>query len=255
MNPKATFSGYARGLYHFDGGNPYAPIWICGIEPGGVFSKEQFTKQSSEVDQYSRKDERTGRILTCWNDLCIREIGSNLEREEHHLRVAKILITAYGEGDPSNYEQVLHYAHTQLYRQDGRCFRLNLFPLNHHDVNAKWQDEKDTTGFDSYEEYKCWCRLELFPEIRKLLQEFHETWRVVLAMGISCWDDFVSVFDGREDDTVEDHPLTGGKKVCVLRQNQGDAKLVISPALTGGYPSAMSYNDMEPLAAIIGESL
>jgi hypothetical protein len=242
-NTDQNWKDYARGLCYCEGGNPNAELWICGIEPAGVMTVAQFNSLWQNMVKYVWTDSN-GRTFTCWNDNVVRDLISQFDL--HSKIVAKILMSVYEEGDPDNEVEVDNYCRTRLYRQDGMCYRLNLYPLNNPREEDGWNEEKRiVTGFESDEEYRVWCKQNVFPRISERLNEYRASVKILLAAGRNNKDTFAAIFqaNGTHIDDIRLNPNSiRGKYVDIWKPEQG-MNLVVCPAISGRYGTGLN-NDI-----------
>ncbi|MGK8208411.1 hypothetical protein ACRS8P_00845 [Burkholderia cenocepacia] len=225
-------------FFGMDGGNPYAPLWICGIEHGG------------KADGYTefKVEDKPG----AW-DLDRRQACAGEIRKWPYWRnLSKIIVeTAREVMQPPSAESVLvpswrtyrdHYLHSSA----GWDFKLNLFPLNCSSVSApEWFEQHGHQPLlADIPTYRQICREGgRFDFMRKQVKRFRP--KLILGTGVQFKKDFECAF-GFEDYEEREVPVSTNSETRTLyvrQQRQADGTtttLVICPF--PGAPSGLNSN-------------
>ena len=194
-NVSPNFQQYALSYSGMDGGNPDAPLWICGIEFGGELAGE---------NQFTQADK-----IPCWTDASreasINKAKATGNRQDGYkmwpfCRLASKLTVAVMSGDISEWRQH-YYSDSEQKGYCGACgcnFSLNLYPINFRRIgDAGWNDDlRCGTGFASRHHYRAWCVEHRFRWLQKLMSN-HKPSAVVCCAAAETRDDFARAFCGR----------------------------------------------------------
>lgn len=183
------FIEYALGFNDFDGGNPEAEIWICGIEPGGLLPDNLTYNES-------RKDNNG---LPYWDE----SYRATLKNEHLNVwffeqRVVKLLLEL-NKIQTSNIEEFIQ---NELYDEQGACFKINLYPLNCFRLSVWTKNHIRLSGFEDKDNYYQWCRQYRFARLTELVQRFNPS--VLICTGKNVWDDFILAFAAQKYNTELD---------------------------------------------------
>lgn len=215
----ASYSG-------MDGGNPNAPIWVCGIESGGKF--ESLEKSLNPDSKWSSWD---------------AEFKSNHPRYstwQYHRKVAKLMVALdqlenYPESPPVlGRDKWKQYMEDKLYVDGGENFKLNLFPLSSPRVGApEWETEYSKhLDIQSKSAYYKRCNEVRFPFLRELRAKFNP--EIILGTGKTFKNCFASAFGF---DKEQDHKeINDGAHIleCYM-YSDGNGLLIVSPFFGGRY--------------------
>ena len=205
-------------------GNLDAPLWICGIEPGGKKLPDEFLTPPEYTYRYN------GQMVPCWNMLFRDKTLLNKQKGDRYVnwpffrnsaKLAIAIVTNdmlgqwrnYYRPDTSSWCDDLCFG-----GQKGSVLSLNLYPLNYSNVsNSEWNDRhKGKTGFQSKEAYRAWCRGERFDHIRDLISQHHPA--AIICTGNSNWwrEDFIDTFGIQNiiKNPIEPKKLTDSHSVC-----------------------------------------
>lgn len=206
-----------------DGGNLCAPIWICGIEPGGEL-------ENADALQIPRGDP------PCW-DAKFKEAHPKFATWQYHQKVAKLLIVIErilaSPPQQATVDGYKDYMRDKLYTCAGQSFKLNLFPLASPSVKCtKWPESFRGAPLlaDKGEYYKR-CRAMRFPFLAKLRHEHRP--KVIVATGRMHCLAFAEAFGFALDSEQEPIPLPHNRQ-CRVFLDQGSA-LIVSPFFGGRY--------------------
>lgn len=184
------FIKWAKGYSGFDGGNPNAGIWLCGIEWGGHQTediealKKDFLTDVSEIP-YGYDDHY-----------------KNLEYP-YNYKFLKIMATVKGidflvNGDNSkNIKKILTNFNNseKCFTYNSNYLKLNIFPLQFkEDRDNLWTEVyQEATGLETKDEYRKWClekgRLELF---QKMINKSHP--KLIITSGTSYFNYYKEAF-------------------------------------------------------------
>jgi hypothetical protein len=157
------FEKWAKGYSGFDGGNPNAKIWLCGIEWGG--------NQTENLEDLQKDFQ---------NDVSKIPMGYDNHNENldfpYNYKFLKVMAAAKGidflanGSDSKKIKQILKDFNDKEkhFTKESNYLKLNIFPLQfQEDKNSLWTKVyKDATGFETKNEYRKWClekgRFELF---------------------------------------------------------------------------------------------
>ena len=188
INPQ--FREWACSLSGCDGGDPTAPVWLCGIEWG--YGKrqhqadEEYNKEVSEYYSEKLPDEiAKGRY----------EPHGNYVWREHlaypfGISVAKLFMALNGLS-------VQRYKRIEDENIDSRLFKLNLYPIAfRHAGDELWEKYQigNLTGLDSKDVYRTWCFLNRFPSIAETVK--HHNPKLIVGTGVTYLTDFFACFAG-----------------------------------------------------------
>jgi transcriptional activator of eps genes len=204
-----------------DGGNPKAPVWVCGIEFGGGLDdlSESLQPQS----------------LGSWDDK-LRQ-SSEARRWQLHQKVAKLMTAIRSLRMASDQKVSLddwrRYRDEELYSEGGDSFKLNLFPLSSHavrdeDWDAAYRDQPVLSRKETYYEH---CREKRFPLFASLRREHKPG--VIVGIGVEKRADFATAF-GFDPNKFEERTISAGGRVktCYC-MHDGGTTLIVSPFFDG----------------------
>lgn len=252
-NVESDFAKYALSYSGMDGGNLNAPLWICGIEFGG---------ELAEGIPFKRSDK-----IPCWTDASPRMESINEakitmadgKRQTSYkmwpfCRMASKLTVAVLSGAISGWRQ--HYytdkEHKGYCGARGGNFSLNLFPITFRRIgDAEWTDKlRTTTGFQSSDQYRAWCREHRFPWLRELVQRYRPA-TVVCCSAAKTRNYFLSAFSNESARLPEPFKYLGKKKLPVYKLEGCTDKtsLWIVPFL--GQGGILANGDIEHLGTLI----
>lgn len=229
-------------------GNLDAPLWICGIEPGGKKLPEAFCTPPEYTYSYN------GQTVPCWNWLFRKDtfdkakewklaqqsaqfMGKDAFDKEGECKPyvswpfcrnsAKLAVSIVTDGKLEHWRN--------YYRPDTEsacndfCFGgmkgcvlcLNLYPINFSCTKkGDWTDEhRVRTGFQSNETYRSWCRGERFSRILDLISQHHPA--AIICTGNSNWwrEDFIDTFgiQNINQKPIKPKKLTDSHSICEMR--------------------------------------
>ncbi len=174
MALKKEFIEWACSLSGCDGGNPYAEIWLCGIEWGGG-DKSYYENLPQEIS----KGAYTPSGLYDWKDSLNYQYG---------IKVAKLIAVIKGK-DIGTYRQFAERCN------GSEIFKMNLYPIafrNTDDALWKKYGLDKITGFEEKHLFKTWCFLNRFPAVSKLAKQKKP--KVIICTGLSYITDFFVCF-------------------------------------------------------------
>ena len=176
------FEDWAINHYSgFEGGNPNADFWFCGIEFGGSSTlddvKVQITNRLlADGSEHAEKRDVDGFDLPYWTD-------DHGERGLQVLEQISKLVCVLGEGSTANWRSVRKRA----FRKDGPVFKMNLFPIPFPTAQGShWTRFRQELGFSSKEEYRDWCARNRFCKLRKLVDQFKP--KLLVCFGKGHWE-------------------------------------------------------------------
>jgi len=239
IDPK--FKEWACSLSGCDGGDPEAPIWICGIEWGMSANQnaEEYYKKilleeikKGPVNQKGEYD---------WKDT----IGSR-----YGMNVAKLYASIKGH-------KVEQY--DTIEKAGWQLFKLNLYPIAFNKTDDRlWEkyELSNITGFHEKYIFKTWCFLNRFPVFTGLVEKYNP--KLIIGTGISYLTDFCVCFAGSSNKDIS----INFSQILVERTDRSIVKrsyywikfnkttLVVIPFFTGSY--GLNSND---LIQKMGESI
>jgi len=234
LNPTEAFVEWALSWSGMHGGNPAAPVWICGIEPGLIeapdFSLEptwEGTRMDGGLDAPAFTDafhKEHRKVITTWPT--IRKLA----------KLGELIEPDWGtrKGD----EGWRKYLERRLFRPDGATFHLNLYPIPFLAQRADWSpDHVEDTGLPNKLAYRAWCVAHRFAWLRELAEKHRP--KVIVATGRNCLEDFLIAFgNGDVDLAVErelDAPQASGRDRNYFRAPalDGQTTLFVTPQLGG----------------------
>lgn len=190
MNNKkdAKYQKYLAGYNGCDGGNPNAPIWICGIEPG--LSRQEFNSN----DYLFRVADFDYFLDNCIEipyrgEKFFQKYQNEYSKWTFDQIVAKILCLI--ETNPiKDYKRYLR----ELYSRNGKCFKINLYPLKKFRAND-WLEEYRKNFFDNINAYWSWCQKKRFPFFKEQIKKYSsELTKILICTGLSFKDQFIGAF-------------------------------------------------------------
>lgn len=207
MSEKQRFKEYAIGFNGFDGGNPAAGIWFCGIEPGRSTGEDFLSSNDCiQKDQYSNE--------IPYRDQKFRDANPKYQSWPYDRIVAQIMNSI-----SRKYKNGEDYMEKKLYNNDDNCFKLNLYPLKIRGADASlWRKEYyEYTGFQLKELYWAWCMKNRFPVLQRLMQQ-HQP-RVIVCTGLTWRKHFLLAF-GSDNDIFavdsNDYAINNGKTKLLI---------------------------------------
>ena len=223
MNDREKVRNYMASYRGIDGGNPNAPVWICGIEHGG--------KSDRGIPDIS-PEARPG----SWTEEFKKEFP-DFSSWPYHQKVAKLMVAlrrskpgADPHGSVDGWRQ---YLAEELYVLEGETFKLNLFPLaSPRDNDDKWfEDYGARIGMTIKDDYRALCRGARFDFLRGLRE--HHRPRLVLGTGRTYREDFAAAFGfaGRSCEQM-DVRFGSARRECFVYRDE-DGTLVVCPFLGG----------------------
>jgi len=187
MNPK--FKEWACSLSGCDGGDPSAPIWLCGIEWGyGKSRSDTEEKYDQKVSSYYftelPNEISKGKFTPSKNYVWREEITYPFG-----ISAAKLFMAVNGHSE--------NYLRLETVCEDTRLFKLNLYPIAFRSTDYDlWQKYKiaELTGIESKEVYRAWCFVNRFPAIAEEVRKYSP--KIIIGLGISYLVDFFTCFAG-----------------------------------------------------------
>jgi len=199
---------FRRGATEFGEmwGNLDAPIWICGIEPGGEGIHDLRTPS-----EYSYPYK--GQSVPCWSrrfrddnlrDACRESDARDRWRARYvnwpFCRNSAKLAIGIVAGDVDSQWREYYRPDLPSHRDDwcyggskGAVLCLNLYPLNFSSTDVEWSSAHvDATGFASKDDYREWCQKYRFDRIRSLA--FTHRPAAIVCAGGGWREDFMSAF-------------------------------------------------------------
>jgi transcriptional activator of eps genes len=228
-----------------DGGNPGAPIWLCGIEHGG-------TPPFEVVELVPESEPRF------WTNTFKAEHGKKeICSWPYHQKAAKLLIAVEElQKDvrlmPS-FENWQQYVWNKLYVQRGNNFKMNLFPLQAPSL-SEWPRIYREMGIQNKHDYRQRCRgkrFSFFSEMRRAYKP-----KVIIGTGITAHADFVRAFGFESSPRAEPTSISDGVRFrkCFIYKDS-ETTLIVSPFL--GYRRYEVNSDelIRSLAKLVADQL
>ena len=223
MNDGDKIRDYLASYRGIDGGNPNAPVWICGIEHGGKSDKgvpdlSAESNPGSWTEQFKQKF----KDFSTW---------------PYHQKVAKLMVALRrnhpGSDQHDSVDGWRKYLAEELYVLEGETFKLNLFPLaSPRDNDDKWFDDYGARiGMTIKDEYRELCRGARFDFLRRLRE--HHRPRLVLGTGRMYRNDFANAFgfSGTRPEQMDIRFGNASRECFVYRDEDGT--LVVCPFFGG----------------------
>lgn len=229
--PKEDFAKRATQYTGFDGGNPKAELWFCGIEYGGTDdpTKTQFIDDILK-DGVEMQDDIPYFTATDKN-------GNPHEYKKIYGRFALAqskIASQYYDGEPID-------TWKQLAGKDGKCFSMNLYPLafKSHDDSLWTRTHYEKTGLISKSEYKTWNLNNRFPKLKQLVTTYQP--KVLICFGQSLASEFLVAFADNDDQIFEelakveiaDKVHKSNRLLLHRKINNGKTLLLICPFPSG----------------------
>lgn len=224
MNSTGTreISAFLASYAGIDGGNPGAPVWICGIEHGGAFDDAQLLpelKPGAWTDEFKSKH--------------------NFRAWQYPQKAAKFLVALRSrQADPTAVPTVegwYDYRETELYVEGGDHFKLNLFPLAAPSVSSPgWETAyARCPELKNRETYRTNCRAVRFEFLRGIRNKYRP--RIVVGTGKTLKNDFALAF-GFSEVPPRAFTITDGihDRECFAYEGDG-CTLIVSPFFGGRY--------------------
>ncbi len=249
---ESDFRSWACSLSGCDGGDPQAPIWLCGIEWG--YGKE---KGQTEVEYESAVREY---YLTTLKE----EISKGayvpdtkyIWKEHNNYRfgvtAAKLFVAIHGF-------QVSEYSKLEELCPDARLFKLNLYPIPFRFTDdSLWHKYglDSLTGLASKEVYRTWCFINRFPAICAEVSAHSPS--LIVCTGVTYLVDFFTCFAGQSGtgriQQFDIHPSSdlnrSPRRLYHAKINNGKTTLAVLPFFSGRYGLNSDY-----LVQAFGEKL
>jgi hypothetical protein len=222
----------------WDGGNPYSPIWFCGIEPGG--NRDATLEPPRLVPE-------TG--APAWTDEFHR--ANDVFKWPFHQKQAKIL--SFYRGEVPSLDELRRYTLDRLLRPDGDGFHLNLFPFWFPRAEADYWTpaHAELSGLPTRRAYEGWCTVHRLPVIFEFVRKYQPA--AVIAVGRSYAAEHRIAFlgpGGQFRTQGRPHELPSGKKVDEYESpDLPGTQVFLTPFL--GQGGIMADRDLEALAGFI----
>lgn len=200
--PSNVVQKWARSMSGCDGGNQNAPVWLCGIEPGGGgkgeddYYKKQLEPEIANGEPPERSD------IYNWAEHNKYRFGKSFAK----------LYSAYKEQDMRNY-----LSYTQSLKGD-EVFKLNLYPIAFVSTNEShwhYHDLDSITGFSHKHLFNLWCEHHRFPYFAELRKKHHP--ELIVCCGLNYLSKFLLFFGA-------DAPEVAKLKIEVIPCESGSAR-------------------------------
>jgi len=193
-----------EGLGGIDGGNPFAPIWICGLEWGRPKGEEEwYLPEVSKMTEYKETGLQIGKFWV--PHMCHEE---RVKPPKTPRAMARLCLSTLYDNEKRNMKwgEVFTDAETGYCARAGDMFALNLYPIAFRSFDDScWPKEVAArTGIMTKAAYREWCAdLESgrFAALRDLLRICTNGTKVVLCTGTGTGtlDRFVRAFNPNID--------------------------------------------------------
>ncbi len=189
-NINHEFKKWACSLSGCDGGDPLAPIWLCGIEWGYGKNRSETQEQyeqkvslyySKELPEEISNGEVTPSKKYIWEEHITYPFG---------ISVAKLFMAVNGLC-------VKNYLKLETECKDTRLFKMNLYPIAFRSTGYDlWQKYSigELTGLESKDAYRAWCFVNRFPAIAEEVRKYRP--KVIIGVGVGYLVDFFTCFAG-----------------------------------------------------------
>lgn len=204
-----------------DGGNPNAPIWLCGIE-WGLRVKDGESYYQKLAEQIMAGPIPLTQTQFPWADSLTYPYG---------LSFAKLYQVIQGQAIDSHQD-------VKLLSGD-ELFKLNLYPIAFNSTDSGlWQQHgfDSLTGFSSKSLFNNWCFFNRFPFFAELKQK-HKP-KLIICTGINYLTDFLMFFGGvKQVDRIYEAKLLANspEKRTIYWTSLDGTLLVVLPFLSGRY--------------------
>ena len=225
-----------RSVLGIDGGNINSEVWFCGIEFGGEL-KAMETYYKSVVKTYEVFD----------FDLAIpyRENAGDFESSIYDRYLSAMYINLFKEitlknGD--NTDEIVKVLQEELYHQNSKIFKLNLYPLGKKDTG--WDKNIETVLQIKKEEYYN----DIFKNRKRFLKELVDKFEpktIICTATNEYKEDFVETFFNDETNieySWEYVTTPKLKKFKISTYQNNKTSLIIIPFLGRG--NLASYDDV-----------
>lgn len=241
---KHKFKEWACSFSGCDGGDPQAPIWLCGIEWGyGKNRSETQEEYEQKVSQYYStelpeeisKGAFTPSKSYLWKEGIKYPFGKS---------VAKLFMAINGLS-------VENYLELESKCKDTRLFKLNLYPVAFRSTSYDlWQKYSigNLTGLESKDVYRTWCFINRFPAIADEVKKYKP--KIILGVGVGYLTDFFTCFAGpRGSDSINVKQIqskssngTVARTYYWSKINDGQTLLAVIPFFSSQY--GLNSNDL-----------
>lgn len=214
-------------FFGMDGGNPHAPLWICGIEHGG----------KADGSTEFQAEEEPG----AWDSDRRQACAAEIRKWPYWRNLSKVIVQTAREAiQPPSADSVpipswRTYRDHYLHSPEGWDFKLNLFPLNCSSLSApEWLEQHGHQPLLSeIPTYRQLCREGgRFDFIRGQAKHFRP--KLILGTGVQFRKDFARAFGFEHCEEREVRVSTNGatRTLYVYQHREADgttATLVVCP--------------------------
>jgi len=172
---------WISSLSGFQGGNPSAEIWVCGLE---------FQEDSNNF-KILFKDNEYPFVKTPISESEIKtHIEENFKNEPFNLKIKLLLETYYGNGVINEKD---------IFTKSGKVFKLNLFPLGQASTGEAYP-ENSNHGIKSKSELRTISiHNGRFDKFKKLLNKNKKHVKAIVCCSRGELDTFVRAFENEEN--------------------------------------------------------
>lgn len=226
------FKNWARRYSGYEGGNPRARVWFCGIEPGGGNETPPMpvveTLPSRPVPW---KSDFNGRLLKLY--------GAMMDG----LPATRSVARKTGMEDPTV---------RSFCGKEGQVLKLNLFPIPFARESIVWEQKHFIrTGLPTKELYVAWCAAIRFEHFRQLLKENSPS--IIVCFGKTYMHHFLSAFaPGALDFQGAEEEIVPNKRMTWLRLQNAKTVIAVLPFLSNR-PTCLNDADLIPFAKRLRE--
>ena len=225
-----------RSFLGIDGGNINSDVWFCGIEFGG---------ELKAMENYYNSVVETYEVFDFDLEIPFREGAGDFESSIYDRYLAAMYINLFKEitlknGD--NTDEIVKVLQEELYHQNSKIFKLNLYPLGKKDTG--WDKNIETVLQIQKEAYYN----DIFKNRKRFLKELVDKFepKTIICTATNAYkEDFVETFFNDETNieySWEYVTTPKLKKFKISTYQNSKTTLIIIPFLGRG--NLASYDDV-----------
>lgn len=185
--PSESIKNWARSMSGCDGGNPHAPVWLCGIEWGGAGKEDGAYYKLRLLPEI-----KNGGPLT---------VPSTYSWKEHNsYRFGKSFSKLYAAYRGQRLQNFLYYTNSLSGEE---IFKLNLYPIAFDSTDeVHWQAYglDLITGFSQKHLFNLWCEYHRFPYFSELRAKHSP--ELIICCGLNYLSKFLQFFGATASDVA-----------------------------------------------------